>query len=193
MFRFIIPFILIGISITLFLGFTKPVYTDIGLIRQESTSYNEALNNSKSLEVERDKLTQKYNSIGKENLDRLEKLLPQTIDNIRLILEIEKLATPYGMALKNVQYDTLDKNPKSDATALQGGVTKNLHQNYGVWNLSFSTEGSYNNFINFVKDIENNLRIVDIADVTFSASTNSLSSEESYKYDFTIKTYWLKN
>lgn len=73
-------------------------------------SYNEALNNSKALEAERDKLTQKYNSFDPENLSKLQKLLPDNVDNIRLILEIEKIASPYGMVLKNVKYDATDKN-----------------------------------------------------------------------------------
>ncbi len=57
---------------------------------------------------------------------------------------------------------------------------------------------SYNNFINFTKDMEKNLRLVDISSVEFSAaegSSNSKSgnSNDVYKYNFKIKTYWLKN
>ncbi len=195
MFRFIIPTILIGISIALFFVFTNPLYKDITLLRGEVSSYNEALDNSKTLENERDKLTQKYNAIGGENLNKLQKFLPESVDNIRLILEIEKLALPYGMALKDVKYDvTNDKSPIANSKIIQGeAITQNLHKDYGIWNLEFSTEGSYNNFINFVKDIENNLRIVDIVSVSFSSNLSSRALSNVYKYNFKIKTYWLKN
>ena len=90
MFRYILPIILIGIAIAGFFTFTNPFYENVLLEREQVASYNEALNNSKALEAERDKLTQKYNSFDPENLSKLQKLLPDNVDNIRLILEIEK-------------------------------------------------------------------------------------------------------
>jgi Tfp pilus assembly protein PilO len=203
--RFIMPIILIGISITIFFVFTNPIYSEISILNTQAESYNEALGNSKSLENERDKLTAKYNSISKDNLLKLEKLLPENIDNIRLILEIEKIASPYGMILKGVKYSTLDtkattKNPTSGAVngASSPSVTSQGNKDYGVWDLEFSTTSTYDNFLSFTRDLESNLRIVDISSVAFSSSgevktgvNNSLS--DVYTYNFKIKTYWLKN
>lgn len=204
MMRFIMPIILIAISITLFFVFANPIYNEISVLRGEVASYNEALDNSKALENERDKLTAKYNAINPENLTKIAKLLPENVDNIRLILEIEQIALPYGMVLKDVKYDTLDTGAAAaGSTAIQGGgTTKTSPKDYGIFDLSFSTTGTYNNFINFTKDLENNLRIVDMSSIIFSsnnivgASSNPSSktvSTEIYKYDFKIKTYWLKN
>jgi len=180
--------------------FTDPLYNSISSERIEVASYNEALDNSKALEAERDKLTQKENSFDPVNLSKIQKLLPDNVDNIRLILEIEKIASPYGMVLKNVKYDATNNNTTTPQTGgvIQGG-TSSSGKNYGTWNLGFSTQGTYDNFINFIKDLENNLRVVDISSIQFSSSANSTStglnpsSPEAYKYDFTIKTYWLKN
>ncbi len=196
MFKYILPTILIGVAVAGFFIWTDPIYKDISLKREKISSYNEALDNSKALEAERDKLTQKYNSFDVESLSKLQKLLPDNVDNIRLILEVEKIATPYGMALKNVKYDT---DSTAGVVPTQSGNTggENIAQkNYGIWNLEFSTQGTYSNFINFVKDLENNLRIVDISSVQFSSDTTqglNSSLAESYRYDFKIKTYWLKN
>lgn len=209
MLRFATPIILIGIAIAGFFMFTSPLYKNVSDLRAQVASYNEALNNSKALEAERDKLTQKYNTFDLENLSKLEKLLPDNVNNIRLILEIEKMASPYGMALKDVKYDTVSKKDVTTATAgatgntgttanvIQGGtVTQSSPKNYGIWDLEFSTQGTYNNFINFIKDLEKNLRIVDISSIEFSSSVGTglnPSLSEAYKYSFKIKTYWLKN
>ncbi|KKR43695.1 MAG: hypothetical protein UU10_C0015G0014 [Parcubacteria group bacterium GW2011_GWF1_40_6] len=204
MMRFIMPIILIAISITLFFVFANPIYNEISVLRGEVASYNEALDNSKALENERDKLTAKYNAINPENLTKIAKLLPENVDNIRLILEIEQIALPYGMVLKDVKYDTTDAGAAATGSAAiqGGGATKTSPKDYGIFDLSFSTTGTYNNFINFTKDLENNLRIVDMSSIIFSsnnivgASSNPSSktvSTEVYKYDFKIKTYWLKN
>jgi Tfp pilus assembly protein PilO len=166
-------------------------------LRTEVKAYDNALNNSKALESERDKLVTKYNAIDQGNLDKISKMLPDSIDNIRLILEIEKIASPYGMTLKDVKYEDTKKEEEG-TTPIAGTTNEAINEDYGVWNLEFSTEGSYNNFIKFTKDMEKNLRLVDIASVTFSAADGAGSSKSSiandvYKYSFKIKTYWLKN
>jgi Tfp pilus assembly protein PilO len=159
----------------------------------------------KRLESERDALTTVYNAISIQMIWRdLQKLLPDNVDNIRLILEIEQIAAPYGMTLSDIKYDTTDTNASSaGATGVVqgGGIASSTQKGYGTFNLEFSISGSYSNFINFTKDLENNLRIVDISSISFSS--NSLgagtgvspktSSSEIYKYDFKINTYWLKN
>ena len=200
--RFIMPIILIGIAISLFFVFTNPVYNDISTLNASVTSYNDALDNSKALEAQRDQLTQKENSISVENLAKLQKLLPQNVDNVRLILEIGQIAQPYGMVLKDVKYDATTPDTTAMQTgegAVQGGAVKTSPNGYGIFDLEFSTSGTYDNFINFTKDLESNLRIVDISSISFSSdetdanANKKTSSAETYTYDFKIKTYWLKN
>ena len=199
MFKFVVPVILIAISIFGFLVFAKPLYNDISVLREQATSYNEALSNSKALENERDKLTKKYNTISSENLEKIKKLLPENVDNIRLILEIEKIALPYGMVLRDVRYDTFRKTTETEGggAVIGGDETDQLsRKNYGTWSLEFSTQGTYDKFISFIKDLEKNLRIVDISSITFSSNLTpglNPSLRESYQYSFKINTYWLKN
>ncbi|MBP6883980.1 MAG: hypothetical protein KBC06_01995 [Candidatus Pacebacteria bacterium] len=198
MFRFLVPTILIVTSIAGFILFTSPMYSEISTLRAQEASYNEALGNSKALENERDKLTKKYNTINPDDLLKIQKFLPDNVDNIRLILEIEKIAMPYGMSLRDVQYSTLKKTDGTEDPQVVAPVTNDptANKEYGAWDLEFSTQGNYNNFINFVHDLEKNLRIVDISSVDFSSEVGaglSPSLAESYKYTFKIKTYWLKN
>lgn len=199
MLRFILPVILIGLAIATFFTFTNPLYSDIEGIRTQVGSYDQALENSKALENERDKLTKNYNAIDPNDLTKLQKMLPDNVDNIRLILEIEKIATPYGMALKDVKYETADATATKVGAPVQGGAAVAVDsKEYGTWNLQFSTQGTYSNFEAFLKDLESNLRIVDVASIEFTSDAGAGATlnpglMESYKYDFTIKTYWLKN
>ncbi len=200
MMRFITPIILLGLAIALFFIFTNPIYNDISKLKAEVASYNEALDNSKALENERDKLTAKYNAIDKDDLMKLEKLLPENVDNIRLILEIEQLALPYGMVLKDVKYNAGDKVDANAEGVVQGGnIAKDTPKDYGIFDLEFSTMGTYDNFISFTKDLESNLRIVDMSSISFLSTPavapagSKVISSEVYTYNFKIKTYWLKN
>lgn len=196
MMRFIMPIVLIGIAISVFLVFTDPLYSEMNIKKAEVASYDEALNNANMLESERDKLTKKFSAINPDNLVKLQKLLPENVDNIRLILEIEKIASPHNMVLRDVKYDTLDKEA-TPSDGVQGGSIKLEDKGYGIFNLEFSTSGSYNNLISFIKDLESNLRIVDISAINFTSEglidPKTKTFSEIYKYDFKIKTYWLKN
>lgn len=198
MFRIIFPIISIIIAVVGIFGFVMPGYKELSTLKTQVAAYDQALNNSRSLEEERDKLTQKFNSINAVDLDKIEKLVPDNVDNIRLILEIEKLASPYGMVLKDVHYEVVSKDDQENKqTPKQGGSTKNMNSEYGSWDLEFTTEGSYNDFVSFVSDLEQNLRIVDVVSVQFSSGSsdniNKTGSQKPYKYKFKIKTYWLKN
>ena len=200
--RLIMPIILIGIAGAFFFIFTNPIYNNISALNLDVASYNGALDNSKAFEDERDILTSKYNKIDPDNLVKIKKLLPDNVDNIRLILEIGQIALPYGMVLKDVKYNVTAPNTGTAATTgtvIQGGSVAQTSKNYGIFNLEFSISGTYDNFISFTKDLESNLRIVDISSITFSSNTGSvgsnpkISSPDIYKYDFKIKTYYLKN
>lgn len=196
------PIILIVIAISVFFLFADPIFSEISILRTEVASYNDALDNAKALENERDKLTAKYNAINPENLIRIKKLLPENVDNIRLILEIEQIAMPYGMALRDVKYSVAEAETTGDNTLPRSRTVQNTPEDYGIFDLEFSTSGTYNDFINFTKDLENNLRIVDMSSITFSSENvvtpgsspiSRTSSAGVYKYNFKIKTYWLKN
>ena len=202
MMRFIMPIVLIGIAASVFFMLTNPIYNSISVLKADVASYDTALNNEKLLENERDKLTAKYNAMSKDDLAKLEKLLPENVNNIRLILEIEKIATPYGMVLKDVKYNTAEEAAPVALGAIQStGTGKPENKDYGTFNLEFSTTGTYSDFVNFTKNLESNLRIVDISSVVFSSvddtnknvNAKTTSATEVYKYNFKIKTYWLKN
>src|SRR3990167_11138755 len=105
MFKFIIPTILIFISVGLFMLFTNPIYTETSVLSTQASSYEEALANAKQLQSVREDLLTKYNGFPQEDILKLKKLLPDNVDNIRLILEIQGIASNYGMQIKNVKYD----------------------------------------------------------------------------------------
>ena len=204
MMRFITPIIFIGIAGAFFFMVTNPMYNSISDVKAQAASYNDALNTSKTLESERDALTTKYNAIDPDDLTKLQKLLPDNVNNIRLILEIEQIAAPYGMTLTNIKYDATGVTGTTDTTTVvQGGSAPSAsNKDYGTFNLEFSTSGTYDNFMNFTKNLESNLRIVDISSISFSSDSSSgattgvsakAGSPEVYNYDFKIKTYWLKS
>ncbi|MEK7228172.1 MAG: type 4a pilus biogenesis protein PilO, partial [Patescibacteria group bacterium] len=57
--------------------------------------------------------------------------------------------------------------------------------------LSFSTTGPYKNFLAFISDLEQNLRLVDITEVKFTQGSGP-GVVDNLSYAVSLKTYWLK-
>lgn len=200
--RFIIPIILLIVSIASFVMFTNPSYNRIKTLRAQNDQYSEALTNSRKLQEERDALKLKYDSISPESLTRLTKMLPDTADNIRLIIDIERIAQTYGLSLSTIKYDVKQtgvvpgSNPAiPPASAIN--TTRDLAAvtaDYGTFSLEFSVLATYENFLKFTADLESSLRLVDIQSVTFNSDAVS-GAQNIGKTLFTVKlnTYWLKS
>ncbi len=173
------PIILLGLSGAMFFGFIDPTYQQVKGLQAEAASYDQALNNSKELQKVRDALLAKYNTFSNESLDRLEKLLPDAVDNVRLVLDIDHISSKYGMILRNVRVTEAPKDSKNSF----GPDTRN----FGSVILTFSVSSSYENLVPFIIDLEQSLRLVDITSIAFKATDKNFSD-----YEISIKTYWLK-
>lgn len=176
-----VPIILILTVIGLFFSYIDPKWEAVKELKVERTNYEEALENSRKLREERDKLVTIEQAIGAENKAKLFRLLPDNIDNIRLIIDIDNVASRYGLGIRD-----FGTKVDSDNQAIDVAVTP-----YGVLSFSFSTTGTYNAFTAFLRDLERSLRLVDAVKIVFSVPDDEEGSD-FYDYDVTVKTYWLR-
>ena len=189
--RYILPIILIGAAIGLFLLFTDPVYDEVKALQVQEKSFDEALTNSKKLQAVRGELIKKFNSFSPQDIQKLQKLLPNSADNIDLIIQIQRIALQYGMPLFNIKFDVKEE-PAPEFTR-EGEVA--AARDYNTFDLEFSVTGAYEDFISFLKDLEKNLRIADVTFASFATTETGRRGQGPsgvYNYDLEIKTYWLK-
>lgn len=188
----IFSIVLIIASLGIFFGYVDPNYRGVSgsaensdysslsvvQLKEEYAKFNSIASSSNIIVSKRDTLVNKKNSISLEDTTRLEKLLPSNIDNIRLIIEISDIAEKRGLVVKNVSVGDIKKS--SDSI----GVSDS---DFGTLAIKFSVNSSYNNLLFFLKDLEENLRLVDLTDIGFTAT-------ETGYYDFSISlnTYWLR-
>lgn len=168
----------------LFFLYTKPTYDGVQASRASMGQYDEALQKAAELQELKQSLLSRYNAFNPTELDRLGKLLPDHIDNVRLILDLDGIASRNGLALQNVTVSTPTSAQGSDTAIGSLGASK---QKYDSVTLSFTTQGGYDTFLRFLGDLESSLRIVDLVSLSLTQG-----SGQSYIYDVTIRTYWLK-
>ncbi len=173
----------------IFFLYTKPAYDGIQSANAQIGEYNAALDKAAELQELKQSLLSRYNSFNPTDIERLQKLLPDHVDNVRLILDLDSLAGRYGLSLQNVDVSKLDSSKSQ--TAL--GAIGSSNQKYESLTLKFSTRGTYANFEQFLRDLETSLRIVDLSSLSIADSSDpTVRGEPYYTYDITLRTYWLK-
>ncbi len=179
------PIIFIIVSIILFFTLTDPVYKEVKSLRVKYAQYQDVLDKSAELLKQRKSLQDKYTSFAEEDVSRLKKLLPDTVDNVRLIIDIDEIAKRYGLTIKNVRLD--DTRSKTGTTKDATATITAGEGKYGTIPMGFSVSADYNTFLSFLEDLESSLRIVDVTNISLTPSTTG-----AYSFDVSLKTYWLK-
>ena len=188
----LISIFLILASVGVFFGYVNPTYRaitgnielserSISELKEERGRYIDALNKTKEIEQARTGLLEEYARIPADGREKLEKLLPDHIDSVRLIIDVNNIAAQYGMKLKNISLTQSDKAAALAASLALGPV----EEHFKSVGLKFGVEGSYDNFRSFIRDLEQSLRLVDIETVSFS------SREDLYEYVVAVSTYRL--
>lgn len=171
--RFVVPIILIIVGFGLFFMYIDPTYGRIEELQAERDTFNEALDKADELLEVRDRLLDTYNSFTNEELSRLKKLLPDHVDSVRLIIDIDGIAAQYGLRIEDVEVGSTNEG--------------NEGENVGIAELKFTIEAPYATLKQFLMDLEDSLRLIDVAAVSFTSEDT-----DDTIYRITIRTYWLK-
>ncbi len=190
--------ILIVLAIGIYFTFTKGMIDQAKAVQVVNAQYSSAIANAEQLIRVRDKVLKAYGDIGDTDKERLEKMIPDTIDNIRLIIDLKGVGLRHGMILNGI---------KATATGSAGGakpvivttqppvgragtmtpVSSIATPTLDNVTVSFDVTAPYLEFISFLQDLEANLRIMDISRLTMTADDTG-----QYHFGVELKTYWLR-
>ncbi len=183
--KVIAPFFFIVVAVGLFFTYIDPAYKQLQALRALDARLDNALTRSKELTEVREALLQRYSSIADADLARLKKLLPDSVDNVRLIIDIDNVASRYGMRIKNFAF------PVSVDDV--GGATQEVPQGpVGVAEITFVTSGTYADFSAFLYDLERSLRLLDVRSVHITAGSEAGQSTGTHQFNVSLQTYWLR-
>ncbi len=179
----IIASLLILASIGIFFGLIKPAYGNVLSLQSQIKTYDDALSQGNILQAKISADKQQLASFSQSDVDRLNKLIPDTIDNVKLIIDIKNIALQSGMLLKSINV-----SDTKDAVDQSGNPTSNNPFGIQSVDLSFVVTSSYPNFVLFLQRLEQSLRLVDVRSVSFTPTDTS----NVYDFSVTLRTYWLK-
>lgn len=183
-------------AVALFIFYTQPAYDVVKAEQTKIAEYDAALEKASELQRLKQTLLSRFNAIDPSSVERLGKLLPDHVDNVRLILDLDNMAARRGLAIENVVVGNPAGVPERGAVgAIGSGRSK-----YDSLTLKFSTSGTYTDFVSFMHDLETDLRVVDVTGLSIARTTGSrvpfaqsgAPAEPVFRYDLSIRTYWLK-
>lgn len=202
MIRTIISILGLIIAGAVFFLYAQPAYNSTHMLQAQINQYNQALEKSAELQKLKNTLLSRRNAFDPSAIDALHKMVPDHVNNIQLILDLDSVAGRFGMSLQNV----VISNPASESSVQTAiGAINAGKQKYDSLTLKFTTRGSYSNFVQFMEELESSLRIVDVVSLTVSpegsinrilqaddSARATVQLESLYRYDITIRTYWLR-
>lgn len=192
--------ILIVLAIGIYFTVTRGLLEQVKEVRAVNDEYSGALRNAEELIKVRKKVSDDYNSITDADRQRLDKMVPNTVDNIRLVIDLTSVGLRHGFTLKNIKASAANSNERAprpeDAQAMitarggpgyYGAVGNIPTPTLETVTVTFDVVAPYLEFISFLQDLEANLRLMDISRLSVTANEDGL-----YAFNVELKTYWLK-
>lgn len=177
------PVVLILIAVGLFFVYTSPTYS--GPVAEAQTrirSYNSALEAADAFKERESELAIQRDAIAPEALARLEAFLPDSVNNIQLILDLDALAARSGVRLSNFAVDEA-----SSPSGGEGELALESSNPVGSLEVTVTAAGTYAAFVNFLEAAEKSLRMLDVVALSVTSTDNGI-----YTYDVTFRIYWLQ-
>ncbi|PIU75142.1 MAG: hypothetical protein COS76_02375 [Candidatus Portnoybacteria bacterium CG06_land_8_20_14_3_00_39_12] len=214
---------LIFISIVLWLAvmlivvlLIVPGFESVSALTETNNILQEKLNTLKVSIVDQEKLRQDYES-HREQADKARTALPSREDLPELIAEMTALSSKNGLLLNNLSFITgaatsqgasanapaseagnatptfSETAPETEATSVQPQANSGPTLSYST-TIRLSLAGSYDSFKNFLEDVEKDLRLLDLRDLSIKPqSQNDSLPGGLFTYELSLETYFLPN
>ena len=179
----VLPIFALLIAIAIFFAYVSPTwYGSIAAAKAAIANDNQALATADEYKAKQNELASARNIIDSADLTRLNIFLPDSVDNVGLILNLNALAARSGLALSNV--DVTTNTAAADAAGAAGTVATNPVSSV---EMSLSAIGTYVALQDFLRSVEKSERLIDVENITIGGSDTSV-----YTYQMKLRIYWLK-
>jgi Tfp pilus assembly protein PilO len=120
-----------------------------------------------------------------EDLERIETLLPESVDSIGLVLDLDALVRRNGLQIAKVIIgDVSKKTSEGEGAIVEASAAATPLESSTI---SISVVGTYANIKNFLRSIESSLRAVDIVSLSLPKSDTGV-----YEATLTLRAYWVE-
>ena len=174
--RYILPVFLVLMAVGVYVIYIDPFYESIRVGNAKIVEYDNLIANAHTATAQIEKLKAIQESFPSGYDRSLATILPPTVDPLRLVIDVNGIAALRGLHVKSPSVSVVADLKK------QTGVQKHA--------LSFSISAPYSVFRSFLRDLEIDLALQDLSQLSFSSEASSDSAAnvppELRVYDYTV-------
>ncbi len=172
----------------IFFGYVNSRWAgEIATMKVSIANDDQALAAADDFTARQNALASERNKIDPVNLARLTVFLPDSVDNVGIILDLDALAARNGLSLSDI--DVKSSAANSGGASSQDNTVVPVSETSPVSSvdLSLSAVGTYSALQSFLKDVEKSGRLLDVRDISVKGSDTGV-----YGYQMTLRLYWLR-
>lgn len=186
----ILPFFALMIAVAIFFAYVNPVWTGpIAAAKTAIANDNAALSAAAAYTTRENQLAAQEAAIDPTNLAELTTMLPDSVDNVGIIVDINALAARSGILISNIDVASDNSTASADTsdTSSDGTPSTGSTDPVGSVDLSLSGVGTYAALQAFLTGIEHSTRLLDVRNLQVGGSDTGV-----YDYQMTMRLYWLQ-
>lgn len=184
--KFALPIIIIAICVGMYFIYIGPTVSEVKALSLQKANYNDVLSKSRELKAKRDDVLIDYNNISNSDIDKLNKIIPETFNSVLFANDINSIAGRNNLVIKDFKVNPQRTEDRSTMTNQQ------KNNSYKTTIITFKLVGQYSQFVRFLIDLESNLRLVDVVKLSIKTVGGQRSTDESLEYLLEINTYSLR-
>jgi len=181
--KVIAPFLFLVAAVGLLFSYIVPALETLGTLQDLEDRLERVSTQSEEMMRTLTNLQNKYDAFPPQDVARLNRLVPDDIDAVRLIIDIDMLAEKHGLTINQFEVPYISSNAakKDSGDPIGSAIT------------SISCKGSYADFKAFLYELEQSLTLLDVVRLTVDAGRLDPATGlllPTYRLD--IQTYWYK-
>ncbi|MFA6354091.1 MAG: hypothetical protein WCX12_00145 [Candidatus Paceibacterota bacterium] len=195
-FSMIFSLALVAAAIITYLNFGQPAYIEVKDLRNQVASETKFVASQREALDGIQKLIRNFNEMSKDQ-EQISKSLPIGADTYGIITNISSLAEMNSLSLQSLGFSEpkiLNKNNGiGQPIANASGTQKNILKQLNSISVNIKLIGTYENLKGFIRNLEKNILIFDVRNVSISPSSGSNNAKQSlqiYSFDITAETYY---
>ena len=169
MFKTLTPLLGMLIAVGLFFAYIRPTFGEIRAIQADAAQYTEAVAKAAELRERIAALSAERSAIALSDLERLTAFIPERVEDVRVLIDLDALARTHSLVLGDIKVDTAEDSV-NDADVSPGTPALRERAEYAAHDITFSVTGVYEDFRSFLHDLERSLAFMEVTEISFESS-----------------------
>lgn len=185
--------IILSLGVSFFYTYDRLYVDQITDLQADVREFESKIEESEAARAKLASLTAEYERLSSSDRERLERMAPEKVGDIRLAMDVTNLLSSNNVQIQGISLPSMSSSG-SGGSGSESGVPE--RQGALPKQISFNITAGYRSFTSLLEEVERSLRIIDVTGIEFGVGGEgegapSSSSSDIYTYNVTGYIYEL--